>query len=283
MVFPRQARGCDAEHAPVPAGVRLHDHRAPQAVGRALDPARASATTRRSRVCRSALRDERSRAIPAATAGSRAPRTARGRGAPCRSGPPRSGAARCGTQRPRTSAPRPARAPPPRAGRADLVPGDEESAARPSAAMTRFSPSSGTRSAIVPRHAARSSESLESETPGPTAPTACAIFMAMAEAASSLYGYMYSVRTVRFDPDHGRRELLEKCHHLLAPKLLAQNRLLGGIHPVKLENVLRRVHPNSANLFHGRFPLSEICNDLILARSMPSGPFTPTGGTDSFV
>jgi hypothetical protein len=35
--------------------------------------------------------------------------------------------------------------------------------------------------------------------------------------------------------------------------------------------VLRRVHPNSANLFHGRFPLSEICNDLILARSMPSG------------
>jgi hypothetical protein len=57
----------------------------------------------------------------------------------------------------------------------------------------------------------------------------------------------------------------------LSPRLLAQNRHLGGINPVKLENVLRRVHPNSANLFHGRFPLSEICNDLILARSMPSG------------
>ena len=28
---------------------------------------------------------------------------------------------------------------------------------------------------------------------------------------------------------------------------------------------------NTANLFHGRFPLSEICNDLILARLMPSG------------
>ena len=78
-------------------------------------------------------------------------------------------------------------------------------------------------------------------------------------------------RTAGFDPDQGRGKLLEKYHHLLAPKLLAQNRCLGGIHPVKLENVLRRVHPNSANLFHGRFPLSEICNDLILARSMPSG------------
>src|SRR3954464_15930158 len=78
-------------------------------------------------------------------------------------------------------------------------------------------------------------------------------------------------RTAGLDPDHGRGKLLEKRHHLLAPKLLAQNRHLGGIHPVKLENVLRRVHPNSANLFHGRFPLSEICNDLILARLMPSG------------
>ena len=36
---------------------------------------------------------------------------------------------------------------------------DEARAARPSAAMTRFSPSSGTRSAIVPRHAARSRDS----------------------------------------------------------------------------------------------------------------------------
>jgi hypothetical protein len=74
-----------------------------------------------------------------------------------------------------------------------------------------------------------------------------------------------------FDPDHGRGKLLEEGHHLLAPQLLTQNRRLGGIHPVKLENVLRRVHPNSANPFHGRFPLSEICNDLILAHSMPSG------------
>jgi hypothetical protein len=40
---------------------------------------------------------------------------------------------------------------------------------------------------------------------------------------------------------------------------------------VKLEKVFRRVHTNSANLFHGRSPLSEICNDLILAQTMPWG------------
>src|ERR1700724_4019462 len=40
---------------------------------------------------------------------------------------------------------------------------------------------------------------------------------------------------------------------------------------MELEKMLRRVHTNSANLFHGRSPLSEICNDLILAQSMPSG------------
>src|ERR1700724_62348 len=74
-----------------------------------------------------------------------------------------------------------------------------------------------------------------------------------------------------FDPDHRRRKRLEESHHLLAPQLLAQNHLLGGVHPVKLEKMFRRVHPNLVNLFHGRSPLSEICNDLILAQSMPSG------------
>ena len=44
-----------------------------------------------------------------------------------------------------------------------------------------------------------------------------------------------------------------------------------GVHSVKLENVFRRIHTNSANLFHGRPPLSEIYSDLILARLMPSG------------
>jgi hypothetical protein len=34
---------------------------------------------------------------------------------------------------------------------------------------------------------------------------------------------------------------------------------------VKLEDLLRRIHSNSGNLFHGRSPLSEIFTDLILA------------------
>src|SRR6476620_8940562 len=66
--------------------------------------------------------------------------------------------------------------------------------------------------------------------------------------------------TARFDRDHRRCKLLEERHHFLAPQLLAQNRHLGGIHPVKLENMLRRVHSNPDNLFHGRSPVSEISN-----------------------
>src|ERR1700760_3300226 len=77
--------------------------------------------------------------------------------------------------------------------------------------------------------------------------------------------------TAGFDRDHRRRQLLEECEHLLASQLLAQNRLLGGVHSVELENVFRCIHANSANLFHGRPPLSEIFTDLILAPLMPSG------------
>src|SRR5271165_3050328 len=64
--------------------------------------------------------------------------------------------------------------------------------------------------------------------------------------------------TAGFDPDHRWRERLEERHHLLAPQFLAQDRHTGDIHPMKLKNVLRRIHPNSANLFHGRSPLFEI-------------------------
>jgi hypothetical protein len=64
-------------------------------------------------------------------------------------------------------------------------------------------------------------------------------------------------------------------HRLLAPQLLTQNHVLGGVHPMKLEKMFRRVHANSANRFQGRSPLFEICNDLILAQSMPSGAVHP--------
>src|ERR1700722_11445083 len=79
-------------------------------------------------------------------------------------------------------------------------------------------------------------------------------------------------RTTGFDRNHRRCKFLEERHHLFASQLLAQNRCFHGIHPVKLENVLRRIHPNSANLVHGRSPWSEITqHDLILAHQMPSG------------
>jgi hypothetical protein len=45
--------------------------------------------------------------------------------------------------------------------------------------------------------------------------------------------------------------------------------------------MFRRVHANSANLFHGRSPLFEICNDLTLAQSMPSGAVHPNTQADS--
>src|ERR1700739_1051884 len=78
-----------------------------------------------------------------------------------------------------------------------------------------------------------------------------------------------------FDPNYRRRNLLEKLDHLLAPQLLAQNHRPGPIHPVKLEEAFRRIHPNSANLFHRRSPSSEICNELTLAHAMPSGAVHP--------
>src|SRR5208337_4157421 len=77
------------------------------------------------------------------------------------------------------------------------------------------------------------------------------------------------------DPDHRRCKRLEEGHHLFAPQLLTQNHLLGGVHPMKLEKMFRCIHANSANLFHGRSPLFEICSDLILAQSMPSGAVHP--------
>jgi hypothetical protein len=76
-------------------------------------------------------------------------------------------------------------------------------------------------------------------------------------------------RAAGLDPDHHRRKRLKESDHLFAPQFLAQNHLLDGVHAVKLEKMFRRIHANSDNLFHGRSPLSETCNDLILEQSMP--------------
>src|ERR1700731_1357689 len=81
-----------------------------------------------------------------------------------------------------------------------------------------------------------------------------------------------------FNPNYRWRKLLEKPDHLLAPQLLAQNHRLGRVRPVNLDEAFRRIHPNSADLFHRRSPFGGICNELTLAHAMPSGavhPITP--------
>src|SRR5208283_2003531 len=74
-----------------------------------------------------------------------------------------------------------------------------------------------------------------------------------------------------FDRDNRRCKLLKERYHFLAPQFLAQNRCLGSIHSMKLKKVLRRIHLNSANLFHGRSPLSEIHSRPHSGTLMPSG------------
>src|SRR6266404_7845475 len=61
-------------------------------------------------------------------------------------------------------------------------------------------------------------------------------------------------RSARLHSDHGRRQLGKKRQHLAAPQLPAQHRPLGGINPMQLKNMLRRIHSNSDNLVHGRLP-----------------------------
>src|ERR1700738_364507 len=78
-----------------------------------------------------------------------------------------------------------------------------------------------------------------------------------------------------FNHDHRRRKRLEESHHILAPQLLTQNHLLGGVHPMKLEKMFRRVHANSANLFHGRSRLRSATTSSWHNRCR-RGPSTPT-------
>src|SRR5690606_20171279 len=54
-------------------------------------------------------------------------------------------------------------------------------------------------------------------------------------------------------------------------QLSAQNHPLRLVHPVKLENLLRRIHPDAANLLHGRPP-------LLSSQRPQSGTSMPFGG-----
>src|SRR5207248_1302170 len=80
----------------------------------------------------------------------------------------------------------------------------------------------------------------------------------------------------RFKSHKRWRQLLEKCNHLVPRHLSAKYWLFGRIYTMQLINTLRRVDANSDNLLHGRLPLFEICNDLILAHRCRRGPSTPT-------
>jgi hypothetical protein len=61
-------------------------------------------------------------------------------------------------------------------------------------------------------------------------------------------------RPASFYSDNRRRQLSKKLQHLVAAQLPAQPHLLGGINPVQLKNMLRRIHSNADNLVHGRLP-----------------------------
>jgi hypothetical protein len=58
-------------------------------------------------------------------------------------------------------------------------------------------------------------------------------------------------RPAGFDRDHSWRKLLKECEHLLASRLLSQNRLLSGVRSVKMKIVFRRIHANSASSTDG--------------------------------
>jgi hypothetical protein len=82
-------------------------------------------------------------------------------------------------------------------------------------------------------------------------------------------------RATSFHPDRRRGQPRKELSHLPTPERLAQNRLLGCIHPVQHKNTLGRVHPNADKIVHGRLLLYEICNDLILAQRCRRGAVHP--------
>src|SRR4029077_886662 len=53
------------------------------------------------------------------------------------------------------------------------------------------------------------------------------------------------------DRDYRRSKPLQEHYHVVATYLPAKNWLFSRVHPVELENVLRRVHTNSDNVVHG--------------------------------
>lgn len=76
------------------------------------------------------------------------------------------------------------------------------------------------------------------------------------------------------DRDNRGSTPLEERYHALTPQLLAQNRLLSDVHPMKLKKVLRRLHTDSDSMFHGRSPVFDLQRPHS-GTSMPSGAVHP--------
>jgi hypothetical protein len=81
---------------------------------------------------------------------------------------------------------------------------------------------------------------------------------------------------IRLQPDRSWLKLGEERQHLVAPQLAAKHHLLGAVHPVQLEELLRRVDENARNLVHGRLPSIEVLTTSIRHIDAVRGPSTPS-------
>src|ERR1700694_45245 len=64
--------------------------------------------------------------------------------------------------------------------------------------------------------------------------------------------------------------------HLPAPQFPPQPRPFGGIDPVQLKKMFRRIHSNSDNLVHGRLPCLRFATTSFWHTRCRRGPSTPS-------
>jgi hypothetical protein len=76
-------------------------------------------------------------------------------------------------------------------------------------------------------------------------------------------------------PDQTGRKSSKEGNDLAAAHTTAQNDLPGFIDAVELENMLREINADGANLAHGWLPLLVIFDDHQLGTQMPSGGHPP--------
>src|SRR6516225_532790 len=87
--------------------------------------------------------------------------------------------------------------------------------------------------------------------------------------------------TTRFQPDPGRRQLVEELLHFAAPKLTAENRYLVLIDAMHLKDMLGDIQTNSDNR-HETAPLAVLQSFTVWHDWCRRGPSTPTSGKPPF-